>query len=85
MDIYLSYCCSGQETARINARGYYDGLGGKWQHEDGVFADSDLFSGGTFIGLPPVLNFGRPELKAKVVPEVLAGKKHMGEYHSPSN
>lgn len=27
------------------------------------------------IGLPPVLNFGSAEMKAKVVPEVFAGKK----------
>ena len=27
------------------------------------------------IGLPPVLNFGSPELQAKVIPDVLAGKK----------
>lgn len=27
------------------------------------------------IGLPPVLNFGSDELKARVVPEVFAGKK----------
>lgn len=27
------------------------------------------------IGLPPVLNFGSAEIKAKIVPEVLAGKK----------
>lgn len=27
------------------------------------------------IGLPPVLNFGSEELKAKVVPDVFAGKK----------
>ncbi len=31
--------------------------------------------GGKVIGLPPVLNFGSQELKAKVVPEVLSGKK----------
>ena len=31
--------------------------------------------GGKVIGLPPVLNFGSEELKAKVVPEVLSGKK----------
>ena len=31
--------------------------------------------GGKVIGLPPVLNFGSEDLKAKVVPEVLAGKK----------
>jgi alkylation response protein AidB-like acyl-CoA dehydrogenase len=30
---------------------------------------------GAIIGLPPVLNFGRPEVKARVVPEVLSGKK----------
>src|SRR6266852_4697864 len=30
---------------------------------------------GSVIGLPPVLNFGSEELKGKVVPEVLAGKK----------
>jgi alkylation response protein AidB-like acyl-CoA dehydrogenase len=33
-----------------------------------------LLAGGV-IGLPPVLNFGSPELQAKVVPEVLSGKK----------
>ncbi|THH13330.1 hypothetical protein EW146_g6875 [Bondarzewia mesenterica] len=33
-----------------------------------------LLAGG-IIGLPPVLNFGSPELQAKVVPEVLDGKK----------
>ena len=31
--------------------------------------------GGKVIGLPPVLNFGSPEIKAKVVPDVLAAKK----------
>ncbi|KAI0676711.1 acyl-CoA dehydrogenase NM domain-like protein [Trametes maxima] len=30
---------------------------------------------GQVIGLPPVLNFGSPELQAQVVPEVLDGKK----------
>jgi alkylation response protein AidB-like acyl-CoA dehydrogenase len=30
---------------------------------------------GSVIGLPPVLNFGSPEIKAKVVPDVLGGKK----------
>ncbi|KAF8340593.1 acyl-CoA dehydrogenase NM domain-like protein [Cantharellus anzutake] len=35
----------------------------------------DGFQGGMVIGLPPVINFGSPELKAKVVPDVLAGKK----------
>jgi len=30
---------------------------------------------GAVIGLPPVLNFGSDELKARVVPEILGGKK----------
>lgn len=33
-----------------------------------------LLSGGV-IGLPPVLNYGSPELQARVVPQVLDGKK----------
>jgi alkylation response protein AidB-like acyl-CoA dehydrogenase len=35
----------------------------------------DGLLGGMVIGLPPVLNFGSEELKAKVVPEVLSAKK----------
>lgn len=35
-----------------------------------------LLAGGV-IGLPPVLNFGNPELQAKIVPEVLSGKKYI--------
>ncbi|THH27858.1 hypothetical protein EUX98_g6331 [Antrodiella citrinella] len=35
----------------------------------------DGIGGGSCIGLPPVLNFGRPEIQARVVPEVLSGKK----------
>ncbi len=31
--------------------------------------------GGKVIGLPPVLNFGSDEVKAKVIPAVLEGKK----------
>jgi alkylation response protein AidB-like acyl-CoA dehydrogenase len=30
---------------------------------------------GAIIGLPPVLNFGSPELKARIAPEVFSGKK----------
>ncbi|EIW57326.1 acyl-CoA dehydrogenase [Trametes versicolor FP-101664 SS1] len=30
---------------------------------------------GCVIGLPPVLNFGSPELKARIVPPILSGKK----------
>ena len=33
-----------------------------------------LLAGGV-IGLPPVLNFGSPELQARIVPDVLSGKK----------
>jgi alkylation response protein AidB-like acyl-CoA dehydrogenase len=35
----------------------------------------DGLLGGKVIGLPPVINFGLEALKAKVVPEVLSGKK----------
>jgi len=35
-----------------------------------------LLNGGV-IGLPPVLNYGTPELQAQVVPEVLSGKKYI--------
>ncbi len=35
----------------------------------------DGLNAGCVIGLPPVLNFGSPELKARVVPDVLGGKK----------
>jgi len=30
---------------------------------------------GSVIGLPPILNFGTPAIKEKVIPDVLAGKK----------
>ncbi|KAF7424420.1 hypothetical protein PC9H_009727 [Pleurotus ostreatus] len=35
----------------------------------------DGFLSGSVIGLPPVLNFGSPEIQAKVVPDVFSGKK----------
>ncbi|RXW21046.1 hypothetical protein EST38_g4814 [Candolleomyces aberdarensis] len=35
----------------------------------------DGLMSGSVIGLPPVLNFGSDEIKAKVVPDVLSGKK----------
>ncbi|KEP48560.1 acyl-CoA dehydrogenase [Rhizoctonia solani 123E] len=35
----------------------------------------DGLLGGMVIGLPPVLNFAKPALREKIVPEVLAGKK----------
>lgn len=31
--------------------------------------------GGTYIGLPPILNFGQPAVRDKIVGEVFAGKK----------
>ncbi|KAF8318498.1 acyl-CoA dehydrogenase NM domain-like protein [Clavulina sp. PMI_390] len=36
---------------------------------------ADGANGGMVIGLPPVINFGSAELKAKIVPDVFAGKK----------
>jgi alkylation response protein AidB-like acyl-CoA dehydrogenase len=63
-----------QELARITQRGYeVSPLQRRWH-----LPRLSLFKGllaGTVIGLPPVLNFGRPEIAAKVVPEVLSGKK----------
>ncbi|GAN04906.1 acyl-CoA dehydrogenase-like protein [Mucor ambiguus] len=38
---------------------------------------TDGISSGYSIGLPPVFNFGKPALKARVVPEVLLGKKRI--------
>jgi alkylation response protein AidB-like acyl-CoA dehydrogenase len=32
---------------------------------------------GLVIALPPVLNFGSPELQVNVVPDVLSGKKYI--------
>ena len=43
----------------------------------GTRAYVDGLLAGCVIGLPPVLNFGSPELQAKVVPEVLSGKKYI--------
>lgn len=36
---------------------------------------ADGMQGGMVIGLPPVLNFGSPEMKKKIVPDVFAGRK----------
>ncbi|OCH95412.1 acyl-CoA dehydrogenase [Obba rivulosa] len=35
----------------------------------------DALNAGCVIGLPPVLNFGSPELKSRLVPEIFSGKK----------
>ena len=37
----------------------------------------DSLGTGLVIGLPPVINFGKPALIAKVVPEVLRGEKRI--------
>ncbi|KAK4704050.1 hypothetical protein P7C70_g2172, partial [Phenoliferia sp. Uapishka_3] len=36
---------------------------------------ADGLQGGMVIGLPPVMNFGSDALKAKIIPDVLAGRK----------
>ncbi|KAF6757255.1 acyl-CoA dehydrogenase [Ephemerocybe angulata] len=36
---------------------------------------NDGLGGGTFIGLPPIINFGQPALRERVAKEVFAGKK----------
>ncbi|THH33221.1 hypothetical protein EUX98_g950 [Antrodiella citrinella] len=36
---------------------------------------SDGLGSGSVIGLPPVMNFASPAVKAKIIPEVLSGKK----------
>ncbi|KAG9045043.1 hypothetical protein FS837_007146 [Tulasnella sp. UAMH 9824] len=41
----------------------------------GVRGYGDGLLAGMVIGLPPVLNFGSEELKARVVPDIFAGKK----------
>lgn len=43
----------------------------------GTRGTDDGVIGGMTISLPTVLNFGSPELKRKIVPEVLAGRKRM--------
>ncbi|PPQ69164.1 hypothetical protein CVT26_003538 [Gymnopilus dilepis] len=41
---------------------------GKRGYGDGLMS-------GSIIGLPPVLNFGSPEIKARVIPDVISGQK----------
>ncbi|KAG6831805.1 hypothetical protein H0H92_007482 [Tricholoma furcatifolium] len=36
---------------------------------------TDGAGGGTYIGLPPVMNFGKPAIREKVMDDVLSGKK----------
>ncbi|KAF7374934.1 Acyl-CoA dehydrogenase [Mycena sanguinolenta] len=37
----------------------------------------DGLGGGTFIGLPPIMNFGQPAVRNKILEEVFSGKKHV--------
>lgn len=74
-------------AAGILGLGYPEGLGGS--HEGDLFAkvaaSEELMrcgSGGLVaglgsldIGLPPVIKWGRPELRERVVPQVLSGEK----------
>ena len=57
---YFHELIAHQETARIGAPGFADGI-----------------SSGYSIGLPPIFNFGPPALKARIIPEVLLGKKRI--------
>ena len=43
----------------------------------GCYGYSDGLVGGQSIGLPPVLNFGSDDLKARIVPAVLRGEKRI--------
>lgn len=58
-------------------RGYGDGKNTWLRFPSGITPDilSPGLLGGKVIGLPPVLNFGSDELKAKIVPDILSGKK----------
>ena len=38
---------------------------------------NDGTQGGMVIGFPPILNFGSPELKKRIVPEIMQGKKYI--------
>ncbi|THH04185.1 hypothetical protein EW146_g10243 [Bondarzewia mesenterica] len=78
-----------QEIVCCGARGYGDGAVQSciWLcHQRGC---PTVLLGGKVIGLPPVLNFGSPELKAKIIPEVLSGKKFIcltiSEAHASSD
>jgi alkylation response protein AidB-like acyl-CoA dehydrogenase len=64
-----------QELSRAALRGYADGTGDFVSSLGMVPNILSGLLGGKVIGLPPVLNFGSEKLKAKVVPEVLDGKK----------
>ena len=54
-------------------RWYLFALRPRFEHSTGV--QTAGLQAGAIIGLPPVLNFGSPELKSRIVPEVFSGKK----------
>jgi alkylation response protein AidB-like acyl-CoA dehydrogenase len=68
-----------QEFARASLRGYGDGKAVRFTpskaRPGGTHLSFPGLLGGKVIGLPPVLNFGSEELKTRVVPDILAGKK----------
>ncbi|KAK7033074.1 hypothetical protein R3P38DRAFT_3313146 [Favolaschia claudopus] len=37
----------------------------------------DGLGGGTYIGLPPIMNFGQPAVRDRILEEVFSGKKHV--------
>ena len=43
----------------------------------GSWGPIDGLAGGMIIGLPPVFNFGKPELVRKIVPQVISGQKRI--------
>lgn len=64
-----------QEFARASLRGYADGMSVHPVQSMRFSFSSTGLLGGKVIGLPPVLNFGSEELQARIVPDILAGKK----------
>jgi hypothetical protein len=76
-----------QELSRLQARGYADGesnVSRGWHEDLSRVAAGQLtsrsnsvgtgFQAGTVIGLPPIINFARPEVKKKIVEDAFAGK-----------
>ncbi|KAG6888919.1 hypothetical protein C0995_004932 [Termitomyces sp. Mi166 len=66
-----------QEAVRINARGYYDGSGAGTYIGEPSFIVVVGLAQNKFPGLPPVLNFGKPPLRDRILEEVLSGKKYI--------
>jgi alkylation response protein AidB-like acyl-CoA dehydrogenase len=65
-----------QELGRCGQRGYGDGQDNTFSPKAPIaYPDLAGLMAGSVIGLPPVLNFGSEAIKAKVIPDVLSGKK----------